>query len=64
MMTPTQLLEELDNRFELLLEHHAQTITELNDKSSINLQTININRLDYKEKIYTRRTYNYSIVKN
>jgi hypothetical protein len=51
-MTPKQLLEELDNRFELLLENHAQTITESNDKSSINLQTININRLDYKENLY------------
>ena len=48
-MTPEQLLNELDNRFDLLIKYNAKNIDALNKVSKSKLQVITINRKAYEE---------------
>ena len=48
-MTPEQLLNELDNRFDLLIKNNAKNIDALNKVSKSKLQVITINRKEYEE---------------
>ncbi|MBI2259781.1 MAG: hypothetical protein HYU67_12905, partial [Flavobacteriia bacterium] len=50
MKTPEQLLQELDDRFEILIKHHAKNIDDLNNLSKMEMKPIIISKIEYQKE--------------
>jgi hypothetical protein len=48
MKTPEQLLQELDDRFEILKENRAINIDDLNNRLKFDMKPINICKIEYQ----------------
>jgi hypothetical protein len=50
MKTPEQLLQELDDRFEILKENRAINIDDLNNRLKFDMKPINICKIEYQKE--------------